>query len=316
MSPAAPPSGRVRLTCPSCGVSASAPADIAGRNVRCAKCQHLFRAPEWPVAEPGPGDDAAPTIGEAAPESVTTTARPRGPDPEWRVGQTVLGLYEVTAVLGQGGMGRVYRVRHRGWGVDLAVKAPLRTALEAAGGAEAFEREAETWVGLGLHPHVVSCYYVRRVDGIPRVFAEYVDGGSLLQAIREKRLTTTAAALDVAIQFAWGLDYSHEQGLVHRDVKPANVMLTADGLAKVTDFGLAGARVAAAARGATGDLTTAAPGGGGATPAYMSPEQSSGVPLTRRTDVWSFAVSVLEMFLGRREWVARARCRKAAEDLK
>jgi WD40 repeat protein/serine/threonine protein kinase len=299
---ARPPSARVRLTCPACGVSASAPSSIAGRSVRCAKCQHTFLAPEWPVAEPEPGDDAAPTVAEVERESAVQTARPRPAAPEWRTGQAVLGLYEVMGVLGQGGMGRVYRVRHRGWGVDLAVKAPLRTALEAAGGVEAFEREAETWVSLGLHPHVVSCYYVRRVDGIPRVFAEYVDGGSLLQALREHRLGSPARALDLAIQTAWGLDYAHDQGLVHRDVKPANVMLTSDGLAKVTDFGLAGTRVNAAVRGASGDQTTAAPGGPGATPAYMSPEQSAGAPLTRGTDVWSWAVSVLEMFLGRRDW--------------
>ena len=68
--------------------------------------------------------------------------------------------------------------------------------LEAAGGAELFEREAETWVNLGLHPHVVTCHYVRRVDGLPLVFAEYVDGGSLHDAIREHRLDSVEAALD------------------------------------------------------------------------------------------------------------------------
>jgi WD40 repeat protein/serine/threonine protein kinase len=225
---------------------------------------------------------------------------------EWNVGDVVLGLYEVTDVLGQGGMGRVYRVRHRGWGVDLAVKVPLAKALEAAGGAEAFEREAETWVNLGLHPHTVSCYYVRRVEGVPRVFAEYVDGGSLQDAIQARRLATADAILDVAIQFAWGLHYAHEQGLVHRDVKPGNLMLTADRVAKVTDFGLARARVAAAPMPAgaegRGDHTTMAPGGAGGTPGYMSPEQWAGKNLTRGTDVWSWALCVLEMFVGGRIW--------------
>ncbi|HEU5321332.1 MAG TPA: serine/threonine-protein kinase, partial [Methylomirabilota bacterium] len=280
--------------------------------MKCGRCQHLFRAPaaapvpppspapapEGPAAEPAP----APTIADESALAGAAAPAAAAADGDWRAGDVVLGLYEVLGVLGQGGMGRVYRVRHRGWGVDLAVKAPLRKALEAAGGPEAFEREAETWVGLGLHPHVVSCYYVRRVDGVPRVFAEYVDAGSLQQAIRERRFKSAAAALDVAIQFAWGLHYAHEQGLVHRDVKPANVLLTADGLAKVTDFGLAGARQAAAPVTATGEQTTMAPGGGGGTPAYMSPEQWAGQPLTRRTDVWSWAASVLEAFLGRREW--------------
>src|SRR5206468_3896772 len=136
----------------------------------------------------------------------------------------------------------------------------------------------ETWVGLGLHPHVVDCYYVRRIEGAPRLFVEYVDGGSLHDWIRQKRLRTLDRVLDVAIQFAWGLHYAHEQGLVHLDVKPANVMITSDGLAKVTDFGLARARlhplVGAGSLGpARGGETLTVDGAGGVTPAYMSPEQ-------------------------------------------
>ncbi len=292
MSPASEP--RVRITCPSCGAGGEAPARLAGRPVRCSRCRASFQVPEV-MAEP------VPTI----PEELAPTVPPPPPDEAgWSVGEVVLGLYEIRAVLGQGGMGRVYQARHRGWGVDLAIKTPLRAALEAAGGAEAFEQEAETWVNLGLHPHTVSCYYVRRLEGVPRVFAEYVDGGSLAQAIKARRLTTAEAILDVAIQFAWGLHYAHEQGLVHRDVKPANVMLTSDGVAKVTDFGLASARVPVAAVPAAGggEHTTIAPGGAGGTPAYMSPEQSAGEPLTRRTDAWGWALSVLEMFAGRRTW--------------
>ncbi len=113
--------------------------------------------------------------------------------------------------------------------------------------------------------------------------------------------------LDVAVQAAWGLHYAHEQGLVHRDVKPANVLLTADGTAKVTDFGLArgrkhearGPRLDPAAR---GGHTMTVEGGGGGTPAYLSPEQAAGDPLTRRSDLWSFALSVLEIFAGGRTW--------------
>ncbi len=123
----------------------------------------------------------------------------------WRAGELVLGLYEVLGVLGEGGMGRVYRVHHRGWDLDLAVKVPLPAVLDDAGGADLFEREAETWVNLGLHPHVVTCHYVRRVEGLPLVFAEYANGGSLHDAIRAGRLDSVEAILDVAIQIAWGL---------------------------------------------------------------------------------------------------------------
>jgi len=248
------------------------------------------------AVEPGA---VAPTREEGAPaESVARAGV------SWRPGDVVLGLYEVAGVLGEGGMGRVYRVRHRGWRLDLAVKVPLPAILEARGGADLFEREAETWVNLGLHPHVVTCHYVRRVDGLPLVFAEYADGGSLHDAIRAGRLASVEAILDVAIQFAWGLHHAHEQRLVHRDVKPANVMLTSDGLAKVTDFGLARARPlrmkAPPAAGAGHTMTVE--GGAAGTPAYVTPEQAAGHPLNRRSDLWSFGLSVLEAFTGGRTW--------------
>ncbi len=314
------------LRCPSCGVTSErAPASLAGRRVRCGACHFSFLAPSLPDAPAATvletaDDDPAPTVAEApdgssetgslltAPTVAEAEVREAPPRTsvgiEWRTGDLVLGLYEVIGVLGEGGMGRVYRVHHHGWDLDLAVKVPLPAVLDEAGGADLFEREAETWVNLGLHPHVVTCYYVRRVEGLPLVFAEYADGGSLHDAIRTGRLDSLEAILDVAIQFAWGLHHAHEQGLVHRDVKPANVMLTSDGFAKVTDFGLARSRairLAAPGR-ASGGRTMTVEGGGGATPAYVSPEQARGETLSRRSDIWSFALSVLEMFAGRRSW--------------
>ena len=300
--------------CPGCGLRANVPGGVAGKALKCPRCQTRFTVPA-PGAAPAPTQFEAP--GTMAEPVATALERPGVPAPtrpaeapkretEWKVGDLVLGLYEVTAVLGEGGMGRVYRVRHRGWDVDLAVKAPLPSALEAAGGADAFEKEAETWVGLGLHPHVVACYYVRRVEGTPRLFAEFVDGGSLHEWIQRKRLRGLDRILDVAVQFAWGLHYAHEQGLVHRDVKPANVMVAGDGLVKVTDFGLARARAGGAAGGAPvagpAGQTLMVAGGVAGTPAYMAPEQSGGRELTRRTDLWGWGLSVLEMFLGDRTW--------------
>jgi WD40 repeat protein/serine/threonine protein kinase len=237
----------------------------------------------------------------------------------WVAGDVLVDLYEVRGSLGVGGMARVYRVRHRGWGVDLAVKSPLPQVL-AAGGVDGFTAEAGTWVDLGLHPHVVTCFYVRTLGGVPRVFAELVEGGSLKDWIDDGRLYEGAPdevvgrLLDVAIQFAWGLGFAHQRGLVHQDVKPANVLLTVGGVAKVTDFGLARGRgLDVSGPGAEGGTTVVA--GVGGTPGYFSPEQAdavaaarAGLPagtrtgLTRRTDVWSWAVSVLEMFSGGRTW--------------
>lgn len=238
---------------------------------------------------------------------------------DWKAGDVILDLYEVKGVLGEGGFGKVYRVHHTGWNIDLAVKTPRLDRLDEVGKAN-FRTEAETWVSLGLHPHTVGCYYVRDLGGIPRVFAEFVDGGSLSDWIRDGRLYEAGPEralermLDIAIQFAWGLHYAHEQGLVHQDVKPANVMVAPDGTAKVTDFGLARA-------GLTHDGRTGEPASenglmtnGGMTPAYASPEQAAGRSLSRATDIWSWGVSVLEMFSGEVTWLSGSAALGVLED--
>jgi WD40 repeat protein/serine/threonine protein kinase len=277
------------------------------------------RAPRPTMAE-GPrltsAEGPAPTRheGAAPPEAPRPAPARNAAVREWQVGDVVLDLYEVTGILGQGGMGRVYRVRHRGWDIDLAVKAPLPAVLEAVGGAAAFAREAETWVNLGLHPHLVTCYYVREVDGLPRVFAELVEGGSLHEWIVRGRLADHAQILDVAIQVAWGLHYAHEAGIVHRDVKPANVMLGRDGVARVTDFGLARARPGQAVAGTAAGQSVVVPGGIAGTPAYLSPEQAGGRMLTRRADLWSWGLSLLEMFRGGRSWEYGVAAAEVLED--
>ena len=233
---------------------------------------------------------------------------------QWRVGAVIEDLYEVRQVIESGGMGLVHRVWHRGWGMELAVKTPRPELVSSPEQIADFEAEAQTWVSLGLHPQIVSCVYVRRLEGLPRVFAEWVEAGSLSEAIGDGRLyegnreEVLARILDVAIQFAWGLDYAHSQGLVHQDVKPANLMLTADWTAKVSDFGLAKARAGGATSTNAAGASVLVAFGGGLTPAYCSPEQaaafqlaSSGrrpAALSRATDVWSWAIGVWEMFTG------------------
>ena len=264
----------IQHSCPRCQTPHELPDERGGKTVRCEQCKTWFRVPAGPVSD-------------------------------WKPGDVILDLYEVLGLLGEGGMGRVYRVRHRDWGIELAVKCPKPEMLRA--GADAFVREAETWVNLGLHPHIVSCYYVRAPMGTPWVFAEFVDGGSLADWIHEKRLyeggpqQALLRIIDVAVQFAWGLAYAHSRGLVHRDVKPANVMLTRDGTLKVTDFGLAGA---------LGEAS-----GGWMTKQYCSPEQAAGAALTHTTDLWSWAVSVLEMFAGGVTWMSGLAAPEVLEDV-
>jgi serine/threonine protein kinase len=106
----------------------------------------------------------------------------------WRIGDVIADLYEVRDEIKTGGMGRVYRVWHRGWSMELAVKVPKPKLVTSPVSMANFETEAQTWVELGLHPNVVSCVYVRRLDGLPRVFAEWVDGGTLAEAVRNRAL--------------------------------------------------------------------------------------------------------------------------------
>ena len=234
---------------------------------------------------------------------------------KWNVGDLVLDTYEVKEIFDSGAMAFVYRVHHRDWDIDLAVKSPKPGKLKLGGAVDLFVREAETWVNLGLYPHIVSCYYIRVFGGIPRIFMEFVDGVSLLEAIEDRSLyqgtkeEILQRLLDIAIQFSWGLHYSHEKGLVHQDVKPANVMLKRDNIAKVTDFGMAQAKGKLLMREEGAKIPIMSADGEsilvdtvGMTPAYCSPEQATAQPLSRRTDIWSWAVSVLEMFTGERTW--------------
>lgn len=225
-------------------------------------------------------------------------------------GSTILELYNVESEPIMGGMGQVFRVHHMGWNVDLAMKQPKRELFQTEKQKENFVKECEHWINLGLHLHIVSCYYVREIDGIPSIFSEWMNGGSLKNFIENGKLYAGGEKeilrriLDISIQFARGLHYAHEQQLIHQDVKPDNVLLTDRGIVKVTDFGIANAKIMLEAE-ETGEKSvtgTIISDSGAYTPAYRSPEQAKGEKLTRRTDIWSWAVSVLEMFVGERLW--------------
>ena len=239
----------------------------------------------------------------------------------WDVGEVIFGVYEVRPMpngrpYSEGGVGIVHHVYHREWDIELAVKSPKSNIFQTEVGRQNYERECKTWIDLGLHPNIVTCYLARRINGIPRLFAELMLDGSLSDWVRSGRLYQGSTdeihrrIFDIAIQFSWGLDYAHRQGLLHLDIKPANVMLSGDAV-KVTDFGLSRAVAAATSdsgghRPKNADLRWE-----GMTPGYCSPEQyqswliyQSGnktqPPLiTAQSDMWSWAISVLTMYYGR-----------------
>ena len=217
-------------------------------------------------------------------------------------GERLLDTYEVLSDAIPGGMGSVWRVRHMDWDAELAMKRPHPQLFAEASDEtkSGFIKECEHWIDLGLHAHIVSCYYVREIGGVPTVFAEWMDGGSLDDAVKTGALykgtddEKAERLLDIAIQTARGLAYSHGQGLLHQDVKPGNVLLSSSFDAKVSDFGLAKAASAVAGEEA---LRTS-----GRTLAYAPPEQTAGATAEAWMDVFAWALTVLETYVGGRAW--------------
>ena len=212
---------------------------------------------------------------------------------------TRLGAYEITAPLGAGGMGEVYRARDTKLGRDVALKMlPAEMAHDPERLAR-FRREAKALAQLD-HPNIITIYSVEESDGIHFLTMQLVEGLPLDRLIPEgglpvERIFEIASALGDAVAAA------HEKGIVHRDLKPANVMVSNDGRVKILDFGLAKDVRAADLTDAT--MTSASHTQVGVvmgTPAYMSPEQASGRPLDHRTDIFSLGVVLHEMATGRR----------------
>ena len=157
-----------------------------------------------------------------------------------RPGQVLDNRYDIKELVGRGGMGTVYRVRDWDWNVDLAVKVPAKHLISDWVAKERFLLEAQTWIELGVHPNIVLCWFVREYEGSPLVFMDYLPAGSLKEWREAGKIAERdwASILDLMIQATAGLGYAHEQGLVHRDVKPANLLMREDGSLCVTDFGL------------------------------------------------------------------------------
>jgi len=232
----------------------------------------------------------------------------------WKVGDLIEGKYEVTAIAGQGGMGVVYKIHHREWNIDMAVKTPLPALVKDAAAKARFLREAQIWVDLGLHPNLVQCWYVRELSGLPRVFVDYLGGGSLKDWFQKGRIGPGkwAGIIDLMVQACDGLGYAHERGVVHRDIKPGNMLMREDGQLCITDFGLV--KVAGVEdiesdeprpQGSgmhdivTSDLTRTGLSLG--TPQYGAPEQwGKARHVDARADIYALGITLYELCCGRR----------------
>jgi Tol biopolymer transport system component len=225
------------------------------------------------------------------------------------VAGTRLGAYEITAKLGEGGMGEVYRASDTRLEREVAIKV-LPAAFTADPERLArFEREARLLAQLH-HPNIASIFGLEESGGVRALVMELVEGPTLAEWLETGALPLDES-LSVARQIAEALEEAHEKGIVHRDLKPQNVKLSREGRVKVLDFGLAKALdapglAADVARSPTlmnSPTLTAAHGTQLGTvlgtAAYMAPEQAAGKPTDRRADVWSFGVLLYEMLTGK-----------------
>jgi len=243
-------------------------------------------------AGPGPSVDSAP-----APTLVAGLANPSGGparSPE-------IDGYDVLGELGRGGMGVVYKARHRRLKRLVALKMIL--AGDHAGGEHRarFAAEAEAVARLS-HPNIVQIYAVGEQDGRPYFALELVDGGSLARRLKGGAFLPREAA-QLAESLARGIAAAHRRGIVHRDLKPANVLLTAEGIPKITDFGLAkslagsGSGPGPGSAGCVGDPTRS--GAILGTPNYMAPEQADGRDVGPSADLYGLGSILYELLTGR-----------------
>ncbi len=203
-----------------------------------------------------------------------------------------LAHFEVLEHLGEGGMGTVYKARDVKLGRLVALKVmPAAGTPEAA---ERFEREARAISALG-HPNIAVIYSFEVVEGLRLIALEYVAGGSLGDRIRGGGRIAPEEALTYCLQIARGLAHAHRKGVIHRDIKADNILLTEDGVCKVTDFGVAKIQSEA---GLTEDGSVLG------TMAYMAPEQIMGETVDRRADIFSYGVLCYEIAAGERPFQA------------
>ena len=249
--------------------------------VKCPKCQF-----ENPADTRFCGNCAAP-LASAQEIAFSETMTIQQPPKFILRGSTFAGKYRIVEPIGKGGMGVVYKAEDTKLKRTVALKFLPPELAESPEAGERFIREAQAAAALS-HPHICTIHEISEEEDQSFIVMEYIEGQSLRQKILKGPLDQTEA-LNIAIQVAEGLEEAHKKGIVHRDIKSGNIMLTEKGTAKVMDFGLA--------KVFSGSLITREAKTMG-TVAYMSPEQAKGEVVDHRTDIWSLSVVLYEMITG------------------
>jgi len=212
----------------------------------------------------------------------------------------MIGHYEITALLGKGGMGEVYLAQDKRLGRKVALKVLPASVTKDASRLHRFEQEARATSALN-HPNILTIFEIGEADPRPYIAAEFIEGDTLARrlAVGPLKLSET---LNIAEQITSALSAAHGAGIVHRDVKPENIMIRRDGIVKVLDFGLAKLAQTQSSQTGPEDSTRALvktnTGVVMGTVAYMSPEQARGLSLDARTDLWSLGVVIYQMLTG------------------
>jgi eukaryotic-like serine/threonine-protein kinase len=204
------------------------------------------------------------------------------------VGELISGRYELEELVGSGGMSSVYRAHDRLLERTVALKILHEQFTSDDAYVERFRREARAVAQLA-HPNIVTVIDRGEQDGRQFIVFEYVDGMNLKELMTQEGPVSPGEAIELALQVARGLSFAHENGLVHRDVKPQNVLLDTDGRAKVTDFGIAHA-VDVDGMTITGTIM--------GTSNYIAPEQARGQAVDEQTDVYSLGCVLYELLAG------------------
>ena len=205
------------------------------------------------------------------------------------IGQIIKERYEITQLLGEGGMSFVYKAIDKQLQRTVAIKTLKPVYVEQEKFVERFKREAQTAANLN-HPNIVQIFDWGIGDE-PFFVMEYIEGSTLTSIISKKKTLSISDILFIGAQVSSGLQAAHSQGLVHRDIKPGNIMITPEGKVKVTDFGIVSLQNEESDITKTGSIL--------GTASYISPEQAQGKPVSKESDLYSLGTVLYELITGR-----------------
>ncbi len=242
---------------------------------------------------------------EVAPDPAPLETQAAGSPLDFIPGQHIEGSFTILKPIGQGMLFQNYLARQERWDTEILLKVPREMIRHNPKCLQYLARTAESWNGLGLHPNIVYCHRVLQIAQAPVLVVEYLDGGNLRDWIAEGWCADLKLGLDLALQLCHALEYAHRRGVIHRALKPENVVLQKDGILKVTDFGLTITESnpelieqyhMLASQAHDSQLQSSLP----LLPYYLAPEQlQEGHVSDFRADLFAYGVCLYEMFCGR-----------------